>query len=84
MKKSRFTETQIIAILKEGEAGSKVKGICRSHEISDATNYNWKSKHGGMQATDLNRMKDFNKTYRTDVLNLYLFRDLEEFREITY
>ena len=55
---SQFTETQIIAILKEGETGSKVKDICRAHGISDATYYNWKSKYGGMQASDLKRMKD--------------------------
>jgi putative transposase len=58
MKKSRFTETQIFSILKEGEAGIKVKDICRVHGISDATYYSWKSKYGGMQASDLKRMKD--------------------------
>ena len=58
MKKSRFTETQIFSILKEGEAGIKVKDICRAHGISDATYYSWKSKYGGMQASDLKRMKD--------------------------
>ena len=58
MKKTRFTETQIVAILKEADAGIKVADICRKHVISDATYYNWKSKYGGMEASDLKRMKE--------------------------
>jgi putative transposase len=61
MKKTRFTENQIIAILKEGEAGIQVKEICRKHGISDATYYNWKSKFGGMGVSDLKRMKEMEQ-----------------------
>ena len=58
MKQARFTETQIVSILKEAETGIKVKDLCRKHGISDATYYNWKSKYGGMEASDLRRMKE--------------------------
>ena len=58
MKRSRFSETQIVSILKEADAGAKVKDLCRKHGISEATYYNWKSKYGGMEASDLKRMKE--------------------------
>jgi putative transposase len=61
MKGARFTETQIVAILKEADSGVPVKEVCRKHEISDATYYNWKSKHGGMEASDLKRMKELER-----------------------
>lgn len=61
MRKLRFIETQIVAIFKEVEAGIKGKDICRNHDISGATYYNWKSKYGGMEASDLMHMKDVKR-----------------------
>jgi putative transposase len=61
MKKTRFTETQIVAVLKEVDSGVPVKDVCRKHGISDATYYNWKSKYGGMEASDLKKMKELER-----------------------
>jgi putative transposase len=58
MKKSRFSEHQIISILKEVDAGVKVGDICRKHGISTGTYYQWKSKFGGMEASDIKRLRD--------------------------
>lgn len=58
MKKSRFSETQIVAILKEGDAGLPIQEVCRKHGISSATYYNWKSKYGGLEASELKRIKE--------------------------
>ncbi len=85
MKRGRFTETQIVSILKEADAGVRVKDICRQHGISDATYYNWKSKYGGMQASGLRRLKEteaelsqYKKMYAELARENYALKDLIE------
>ncbi len=85
MKRGRFTETQIVSILKEADAGGRVKDLCRQHGISEATYYNWKSKYGGMQASDLKRLKEteaelsqYKKMYAELARENYALKDLIE------
>jgi putative transposase len=58
MKKKRFTEEQIIAVLKESEAGAATKELCRKHGISEPTFYNWKAKYAGMTVSEARRLKE--------------------------
>lgn len=58
MKKTRFTESQIVAAIQKQEAGVAVKDICRDLGISEPTFYNWKAKYGGMQSSDVKKLKD--------------------------
>ena len=57
MKRARFTEEQIIGILREQEAGAKTADVCRKHGISSATFYKWKAKYGGLDVSDAKRLK---------------------------
>jgi putative transposase len=63
MKKTRFTETQIVKALKEHEGGRSAEEISREMDISKATLYNWKSKYGGMEASDVKRLKDLEEEH---------------------
>ena len=64
MKKSRFTDSQIIAVLKQAEAGTPVPELCREHGISSATFYKWRSKFGGMEVSMVGRMKELEEENR--------------------
>jgi putative transposase len=64
MKQGRFSEEQIIAVLKEAEAGTKVAEVCRKHGISDATFYIWRSKYGGLEVSELRRLRQLEEENR--------------------
>jgi putative transposase len=64
MKTSRFTESQIISILKQAEAGTPVPELCREHGMSSASFYKWRSKYGGMDASMMSRMKELEEENR--------------------
>lgn len=61
MRKTKFTEHQIVSMLKQHEAGAKVADICREHGISNATFYQWKAKYGGMDASQLKLVKELQE-----------------------
>jgi putative transposase len=64
MKKSRFTDSQIIAVLKQAEAGTPVPDLCRQHGISSATFYKWRSKFGGMDVSMVSQLKELQEENR--------------------
>ncbi len=81
MKKSRYTEEQIIGILKQHEAGVKTADLCREHGISAATFYGWKSKYGGMdvsEAQEVKALREENTRLKKLVANLSLDKDALE------
>jgi len=82
MRKSKFTESQIVAILKESENGVAVADICRSHGISQATFYKWRSKFGGMDASLIKRLRELElenqrlkKMYADSQLDIHILRE---------
>lgn len=83
MKKSRFTGHQIISILKEVESGMKIQDVCRNHGISQGCYYQWESKFGGMEASDIKRLRDieaellqYKKMYAELAHENYALRDV--------
>ena len=79
MKGTRFSEEQIIGVLREQEAGVKTEEVCRRHGISDATFYKWKAKYGGMEVSDAKRLKaleDENRRLAESMLDNAALKDL--------
>jgi len=85
MKKTKFTESQIIGILKEQEAGKKVAEICRAHGISQPTFYGWKTKYSGLEVNQVKRMKEleaelsqYKKIVAEQTLHITVLKDVIE------
>jgi putative transposase len=85
MKKTKFTESQIIGILKEQEAGKKVAEICRAHGVSQPTFYGWKSKYSGLEVNQVKRMKEleaelsqYKKIVAEQTLHITVLKDVIE------
>lgn len=85
MKRIRFTEEQIVRILKEAEQGIKVKDLVRQHGFSEQTFYNWKAKYGGMEVSDMRRLKQFEEENRKlkrlvaeQALEIQVLKDVNE------
>jgi putative transposase len=85
MKKTRFSETKIVSILKKQESGIPTADICREYGISQATFYNWKAKYGGMSVRELKRLKELEaenaklkKMYAETSMENYALKDLIE------
>ena len=83
MKKTRFTETQIVGILNEAGVGTPVKDLCRKHGISSPTSYKWKAKYGGLDVSQLKRLKEvegelaqYKKMYVEMARENYLLKEL--------
>lgn len=76
MRKSKFSEQKIIAILKAVEAGRTVRDVCREHEISEPTYYQWKAKFGGMEAADIQRLREL-ETENRQLKQMYADLSLE-------
>ena len=76
MKQSRFTETQILNILKSVESGRTVKDVCREHAISESSYFNWKAKYGGMQVSDMKRLR-YLEAENTKLKRMYADMALE-------
>lgn len=85
MKKTKFTESQIVGILKEQEQGKKVGDICREHGISQPTFYHWKSKYSGMEVSQLRKVKEleaelaqYKKIVAEQTLHITVLKDIVE------
>lgn len=84
MKKARFTESQILRFLKEVEGGRHVKDVCRENGVFEANYYNWKSKYGGMESSNIKRMKEqeegsrqLKQMYASLSLDHDIFKDVD-------